>query len=307
MSVGKSMEMQRLLKVGWIDSLRIKTFVALISPLGSKGLGRYLGWNLIYRGLVRYLLPQGISTVEYDGFTLDIYRRGYPGMLVGGATKYLPIETRMFKSMIKPGMTILNLGANVGYYTLVSAKLVGPTGRVFAFEPFPEAFNLLERNIDRNGFSNVTLVNKAVSDSIGIVKLYLRDSNPLANSLGEGRTDSGSIEVPTTTLDILFGGTKVDVIRMNIEGSEPLALKGMEELLRHNPNLKMLVEFDPTALEGLGYSPKEYIDSLLKYFNLQVVQFRSDTIVPYETMEQLSESLSYRYGTTHLVCTRRSV
>ena len=286
-------------------NLRMKTFASVIRPLGGKGMGRLPGGNLIYRGLVRYLIPAGISTVKYDGFTLEVYRRGYPGMLVDDGSKYLPTETKAFKNMIRPGMTVLNVGASVGYYTLVSARLVGPTGKVYAFEPFPEAFSLLKRNVEKSGFKNITLVDKAIADFTGSSKFYLSSTNPLANSLGSGRTDSRYIEVPTTTLDEFLGDTKVDVIRMDIEGAEPLALKGMRSLLERNTRLEMHMEFDPLALEGLGFSPQEYIRDLLEVFDLQVLSFRTEILSPYKNMEQIRQSLSYKQGTTHLICTRK--
>lgn len=291
-------------------NLRVKLFKFLLRPIEGeavRGMMGIPGMNLMYRGLVRYLLPGDIGTVEYDGFTLDIYRRGYPRMLIGNGSSYFPAETLTFKEMIKSGMTVLSIGACVGYYALVAARLVGPEGKVYAFEPYPEAFGLLEKNVERSGYKNIVAINKAVTDSVGFAKLYLLDTNPLANSLSKTREAVKCIDVPTTTLDGFFGDEKIDVIRSVAEGADILIVRGMDKVIKNNPNLKMQVEVDPSSLEGLGYSLEEYMGTLLENFDVQVIMHRSDTVEPYRDREQISWGLTYKYGGTQLICTRKQV
>ncbi len=280
-------------------------FIQLAKPFGNRGLSRYPGVRGIYRLLSRHLIPEGISTVRYDGFIMDIDRRAYPEMLIGDGSKYLPVETKIFKSMVKPGMTILDLGAAMGYYTLAAARLAGPTGRVYAFEPSPKSFKLLEINVERSGLKNIILVNKAVSNIAGITKLYISKSNPLENSLGRGRASSIFVEVPTITLDGFLGTAKVDIIKMNIEGAEPLVLRGMEGIIEENRNLVMIVEIDPKALRGLGLSQEDYINALQRNFNLQVISMRLGTISPFRGISQIRQELFPRNGTARLICIRR--
>jgi len=294
--------------MGRIAELRSWLFGFLLRPIEAqavRGMHGIPGMNMVYRGLVRYLVPGGIGTVKYDGFVLDIYRRGYPKMLIGDGRKYTPAETLSFKSLIKEGMTVVTVGAAVGYYTLVAARLVGPKGKVYAFEPFPEAFGLLTKNVERSGYKNVIMVNEAVADYVGFTNLYLLDSNPLGNSLSQSRETVNYIEVPTTTLDAYFGNEKIDVIRSVAEGSDMMIVKGMRQVIKNNPNLVVQIEVDPSSLAGLGHTVREYVDALLENFNIRVIKHRSDTIEDYRDIRQIIDSLTYKYGGTQLVCTRK--
>jgi len=232
-------------------------FTTLIKPLGNRGLGRLPGLRGAFHIAAKYFVPKGVSTVTYDGLTLDIDNKAYPEMLVGDGRRFLSAEIKAFESLIKPDMTVLDLGAAIGYMTLAAARLVGPQGRVIAFEPAPAAFQLLETNVERARLKNVTVVNKAISDKVGTVNLYISSTQPLANSLNTQRVRPDTVvKVATTTLDEFLGNTTVDVIKMNIEGSELLALKGMKRTIERNPYLQMMVEFDPKALGVLTYASK---------------------------------------------------
>ena len=83
------------------------------------------------------------------------------------------IEIQIFEKYLKSGMTVLDLGANVGFYTMLSRSIVGENGRVFAFEPSQRNANLIRASIEENSFTNVKVVEAAVSDKIGISTLYL--------------------------------------------------------------------------------------------------------------------------------------
>jgi len=280
-------------------------FINLAKPFSRYGFGRLPGTRRAYRYLSKYLIPDGLSTVFYDRLVLDIPRRAYPEMLVSAGDKYVPMFTRVFKNFVTPGTIVVDLGAALGYYTLLAIRGTGPTGHVYAFEPHPESFRLLRLNTARANSTNVTLINAAVTDKEGTIPLYLSTSNPLAHSLGSGRTSNNYINVRTISLDRYMKNTKVDVVKMNIEGSELLALKGMRNIIEQNPNLKMIVELDPKALRGMATSPQEYLDALSYYFDLQVIHMKSDTAAPYRNLAQVTHSLSRWNSVTFLICTRR--
>ena len=90
---------------------------------------------------------------------------------------YSEYETDVMKKIVKKGDVDLDLGANIGYYTLIFAKIVGKNGKVFAFEPDLTNFTLLKKNVEINGYKNVVLINKAVSDKTGKLKLFLNERN----------------------------------------------------------------------------------------------------------------------------------
>ena len=77
------------------------------------------------------------------------------------------------REILKPGMVVLDIGANIGYHTLISSKLVGNTGKIYSFEPEPHNFKLLLKNIEINEFKNIIPINKALSNNIGSTKLFL--------------------------------------------------------------------------------------------------------------------------------------
>src|SRR5262249_29206299 len=134
---------------------------------------------------------------------------------------YEPFETELIQSLIHEGDTVLDIGANIGYYTLIFARRVGTAGRVFAFEPDPENFALLKSNVEANGYKNVVLVNAALSNQSGTLRLYLCDENRGDHRIypsGDGRR---AIEIPALTGDeYLKDVSDVRFIKMDVQGAE---------------------------------------------------------------------------------------
>jgi FkbM family methyltransferase len=174
---------------------------------------------------------------------------------------YEPETTDLVKRILKPGDVFLDIGANVGWYTLLAAGLVGETGRVIAFEPEPANFALLQQNIALNGYHNVVPVQKAVSDRDGAVTLYLSETNKGNHSLHDSGAGRAPIVIDAVRLDEYFGATagKIDLIKMDIEGAEGRALNGMLALLATNPDVKIIAEFSPQALEQCGTPPADVL------------------------------------------------
>ncbi|MBI4677563.1 MAG: FkbM family methyltransferase [Elusimicrobia bacterium] len=164
-------------------------------------------------------------------------------------------EKRLLSREVKPGMTCLDIGANIGVYTLYLARLVGRSGRVVAFEPEPENFEMLERNVARNGYAQVECVRKAVSDRTGAADLGFCEENRGDHRLfsrGQGRR---AVPVETTRLDDFFPpGAKVDLIKMDVQGSEVAAMEGMRRVLQDNPRVMVLAEHCPALTEAAGFS-----------------------------------------------------
>ena len=184
---------------------------------------------------------------------------------------YEPFEIEIVRQVVKKGDTAIDIGAMIGCYTLVFAKLVGDTGRVFAFEPELENYETLKKNININGYKNAKLAYMAVSDIDGEMKLYIHDGNLGMHTLGKPTywKPKGVISVKTVRLDTcLSKSCRVDFIKMDIQGAEGLALKGMERTLRDNKDIKMIIEYSQPELEGLG-KPTECLKLLTKYgFNI---------------------------------------
>ncbi len=136
---------------------------------------------------------------------------------------------------VAPDSVFWDVGANVGFYSLLASKLVG-AGRVFAFEPVPRNLSYLRQHLALNGVTNVAVFAVAVSDRNGTASFEVEKTGFMGHLSGEG-----SITVPTATLDSLVGAGKVlppDYVKMDIEGAELLALRGANQTFqRYHPTL----------------------------------------------------------------------
>lgn len=217
-----------------------------------------LGWaNNIYAKVLslacdlRLEKNQIILTEIQDGirYHIDTNDRGSMfAMLVRGA--YEPMQTELFKSCLVPGMVFADVGAHVGYYSMIAAKALGIDGRVFSFEPRGYSCELFLKNLRENGFSNVQLVRSAVTDSDGSVGFYT-DSVYNIHGLSPEKEN----RVAAVSLSSFFssrGIPAVDVVKMDIEGGEYLALEGMKSLLLASPDPKVFLEFNPQFYEKFG-------------------------------------------------------
>jgi FkbM family methyltransferase len=172
-------------------------------------------------------------------------------------------ETELCKRELRPGMRVLDVGANIGYFTLLFARLVGPTGHVYAFEPEPRNFDLLQRNVARNRYANVTAVPKAVSRASGRQQLYKSPDNLGDHRLAHGPADRDSIDVTVVALDEFFAGDRrVDFIKLDIQGAEYGALQGARALLARSNPLCLITEFWPAGIRACGDDPEEYLREL---------------------------------------------
>jgi len=176
-----------------------------------------------------------------------------------------PTETSWLVRSLRPGDVFVDVGANVGYYTLLGARLVGERGRVYAFEPDPTNFEILRRNVRLNGFDNVTLEEKAVSDEGGWIQLFLAPSNKGDHRIyqpeGEQRE---KLDVEAVALDAYFQGReeKVDCLKLDTQGAEAVIVRGMQGLLRRSKSVVMLLEYSPWHLAGLGSTAEDLLGGL---------------------------------------------
>ena len=171
-------------------------------------------------------------------------------------------ETEMFKNHLKSGDIVLDIGANIGYHTLIAAEIVGKSGKVYAFEPEPRNFALLKKNVEANNYKNVILINKALANKSGRFKLYLSNEDNFGDfRIFDSQDNRKYVEVEMATLDDCKI-PKVDVIKMDVQGAEVLVLKGAKKTLAKQKRLRMFTEFWPKALKLAGSSARGYLDIL---------------------------------------------
>ena len=208
-----------------------------------------------------------------------------PHLILGGCWE--PGITEAIMLLVKPGMTIIEIGANVGYYTTLFGRLVGPTGCVRAFEANPEVFDILTQNLAINGLiPHVKAEPMLVCDTGGE-----REITVLARHRGSGSMlsftdefvamfhDSKTvIRMPAITLDEYWHdhGRPIDFIKIDAEGSEPLIFDGMQRILAQS-HLTMVCEFAKPFFAGSSRSAQSFLDRLLGYgFTMQRIAESGD-------------------------------
>ena len=196
------------------------------------------------------------------GFNICLQKADVEGVSpsIGVTGTYEPHVTQLFRKLLRPGMTVLDIGANIGWYTLTAASKIGPEGHVLAFEPEPSSFSLLSKSIKLNLFKNALPVAEAVSDTIEPQTLHLSRTNLGAHSM-VSRVGGESVTVPSTTLDKVLSRYEiqhVDLLKIDVEGAEPRAIMGGPECLRKTDHVIMEWnskewENRPDALKMISY------------------------------------------------------
>lgn len=171
---------------------------------------------------------------------------------------------KIFVGLIKPGSVILDIGANVGLYSLLGSEMVGPAGRILAFEPEPATHAALLKNLNINGIDNVTALPMALSDRNGMVELSVPEEVKARYEFGDSylsmnpAADEGSRNaIPCRRLDEVLEEmnlTKVDLIKIDVEGAEYLCLSGADRLLQGDHKPIILMECDEILSRRFGHS-----------------------------------------------------
>jgi FkbM family methyltransferase len=186
--------------------------------------------------------------------------------------KYEPHVTSILTEVLKPGHVMVDLGANIGYFSLLAMTLVGDNGKVIAIEPNVRNLQLLYASIVENKMKNIFVLPLAASHLFQILRLQTFGSNGFLDVAAPGQ--AGAQYVQTVILDeILHGVPHIDTIKMDIEGFEPFALKGMTTIIEtHRPLL--ITEFSPWHIEHrCGLHPKEYLDQLTSHgYRLSIIK-----------------------------------
>jgi FkbM family methyltransferase len=185
--------------------------------------------------------------------------------------------------LLKEGMTVMDVGANVGMYSLLAARVVGPTGKVYAFEPVPDTFARLQEHITMNGLTHVVPISIALSDSNGTVKISVARNGRSSLFL---HTTSDFIEVPMETLDSFIashGIEEVHAIKVDVEGSEMHVVRGMRQLLSRSDKPLLMFEINPSTLAAAGTTAEELFNAIVSYGYAGHV-IRKGQIIPVESI-----------------------
>lgn len=202
-----------------------------------------------------------------DGLELELDLNTYPDLCMAWGLYELD-TARLIKRMLKPGDHFVDAGANIGYFTLLAAKAVKEHGRVDAFEPQPDNRERLMRHLRRNHLTDRVVVHpEALSDQPGTVRIF----RPADASRNHGQSSmflpasvpSVAVDVPSVRMDQVLAGTRPKLIKLDVEGAEPLVIEGMRRLIESSAPA-IILEYNPPTSREAGFAPDEAINRLLQ-------------------------------------------
>lgn len=218
--------------------------------------------RLLATRLIRLMIPAEIE-VSGASVTLNPKDAIVSGNLALGC--YERFNMDFLLQHLEEGQHFLDIGANLGLYSLIAASRTGPSGRVLGVEPGPENLSFLETSIQRNGFENLTPVQAAIGDACGTAALFVNDLNLADHRLYnvDGRTKSIPVEV--VTVDELLArhdGFVPDWIKIDTQGFEAKVWRGMRGFLDTEPDVNILMEVWPWGIRQAGDDPAELLHSI---------------------------------------------
>jgi FkbM family methyltransferase len=169
-----------------------------------------------------------------------------------------PFETTVLGRLCAPGDVVVDLGANIGWYSVVASRIIGPAGKVYAFEPDPDNFRLLCENLALSGVQqNFRMYNIALADQISASALYLSNDNLGDHRLFDDGTSRECISVNVSTLDSFFADDlqKPTIVKSDTQGSEGRILLGAQRLFESGWRPIIILEFWPYGLSNTGFDP----------------------------------------------------
>ncbi len=192
-----------------------------------------------------WIRVSGVSDFEWHAF------RGRPSPEA--------LTMRVFVELLREGDTVLDIGANVGYYSLTAAARVGRTGRVIAVEADPRAARRLRENVALNKLENVTVIEAAASREAGMMAFHL-GADSEGSSLADLHDGGEVVNVPVTTIDAIVAGAdlqQVNILKMDVEGAEIDALAGASRVLSAAQPPRLVLEANPVTLRAAGRSVQD--------------------------------------------------
>jgi FkbM family methyltransferase len=244
--------------------------------------------------------------IKLDGFTIYVRLDDTAvGAYIANAKTYEPHVTETLLPLLRPGIVFLDIGANVGYYALLAASRIGSAGKVLAFEPNPDNCEMLTCSIRENGFRNIALCPYAVADKEQELRIYPDKTNSTSLVVGDQYRAADSsppahITKAVALDNFLKSCERIDIVKIDIDGGEPLALRGMQKLIQnHRPIL--FVEFCPELIRTVSQvSPESFLDQLSEFgYDLCVLgssgEGSSNALCKFEILERF-----VRCKSTHL-------
>lgn len=254
--------------------------------------GKWRIWSMLYGRLRQVRFPAGLYTLKH-GLAMHLDPEQYIDQHCYYWGSWEPDETRVVVRLLRPGDTVVDVGANAGYFTLLAANLVGPTGRVFAFEPVPPTIEKLERNVAASGTSCVTICPYAAAGARSAVKISRRGVGHVSgqNTMRPDANADDFWTVDTVRIDDLVpADAPVRLIKLDAEGAELLALQGATAILRGKDGPYLLCEVTDAYLRELGGSAQALWDLLGEHGYRHIYDCHRGRLTPVPSSSLTSES-----------------
>lgn len=238
-------------------SMAHKLYNRCLASVWGSGLGSIPLCRRLHNWVMKRIAPE---TVCVRGHTIHV---GTFDSLMLTFRDFHGPRSGWLQKQLSPGEVVVDIGANIGYYTLEFARTVGAEGRVYAFEPHPENFKMLSKNIEVNGYHNIAPIQAALSDHAGDLLLECNAVNHECHHLSTA-AGQRAIRVHTLTLDEYFGPTipTISLVKLDVEGYELHVIRGMRRLLTANQRIRLVVEFAPKYLRRAGVRPRDLLHEL---------------------------------------------
>lgn len=213
-------------------------------------------------------IPGLPAHVEQPGLRLQVHADTdlYISTAIREQGLWEPFETQLLTQMLRPGDVFVDAGANIGYFTVIAAAAVGPTGAVYAFEPEPRNSALLQKNVELNELSDWTHVyGAALGAQAGLASLYLHPDNLGDHQLHPDHDGRVAVDVQVMRGSEVIGEAqqRVDFVKVDTQGSEQLVIEGLMPLLLHSgAGLRLLLELTPYSLRKAGTTGAQLIACL---------------------------------------------
>jgi FkbM family methyltransferase len=275
------------------------------SPLKSHGLAVFQNIQVL---LFKVALPNPVLVSSFFLYW-DSRSYWYIGEFVLGRYE---LETMyLLEKLLRPGMVMVDVGANIGYFSLQASKIVGSTGKVFSFEPDPSTFLLLKKNVKANKLEKTIIpINEAVKAKSGYSPFYIGVKSSGVGSLFKAPgTGSTKVTVKTTSLDEYFeklNWPKIDFIKIDVEGAEKFVLEGMNQVVKRNNDIFLIMEFGPECQESAGVSNNQFFDMLfmLGFKSIWLIATSPISVRLPEDLEAIC-NIAKKTGYVNLLCSKR--
>jgi len=278
-------------------------FKKIMQNLSGHGLGKYKVISEMFKVVRRITTPEYF---EVFGNKLYIHKSDDMNLVIQQKTYEKETRDMIIKELRKDDI-VVDCGANIGYFSLFMAELVGKNGKVIAFEPEPSNFKLLKHNIKVNNYENIIPMPFAVSDKLGSTNLKLEST--VAHYLTEEKTKD-SIQVDAITLDSYFENyqKKIRLVKMDVEGYESEIINGMRNMIKNN-DLRLVVEFSNYTQMHTNHKPVKLLE-LIDELGFEILNLQTNKMITKPFTDEVVDGLGAGGaggGGTNIFCYKKDI